>query len=84
MMEVKKVVDVELNDVDGGFLILEYKGKFVMLGFDFGESLCSVELVERKKGGEFEGFDFSGEIMEEVFNDDEIECFYDMGYEIVE
>lgn len=84
MMEVKKVVDVGLNDDDGGFLILEYKGKFVMLGFDFGESLCGVELVERKKGGKFEGFDFSGEIMEEVFNDDELDCFYDMGYEIVE
>ena len=40
--------------------------------------------MERKDGGKFEGFDFSGEIMEEVFNDDELDCFYDMGYEIVE
>jgi len=35
---------VEMSDEDGGYDIVLYKDRKFMLCYDFGESLCSIEL----------------------------------------
>tara|TARA_Y100000310_G_scaffold165737_1_gene165478 strand:+ start:748 stop:1014 length:267 start_codon:yes stop_codon:yes gene_type:complete len=59
MMKIEIVENVESNDVDGGYIVVdvfesndvcldgcEYRNERVMLSFDWGESLCGVEIVD--------------------------------------
>lgn len=39
---------VEMSDEDGGYDIVLYKDRKFMLCYDFGESLCSIELYREE------------------------------------
>ena len=60
MIKFKIVKDVEKNDVDGGCIVVKVNEdgveRNVVLGFDFGDSLGSVEIMD------------SDERMEDVFS----------------
>jgi len=69
MMKFEIVEDVESNDVDGGYIVVKVNEddveRNVVISFDFGESLCSVELE-----GEVEVLEsvFSKECVERLWN----------------
>ena len=69
MMKFEVVENVEMNEDNGGWIIVKVVEdkvvEFVELSFDFGESLSSIDI---------EG---SGEVIEDVFSEeccDEIRC----------
>lgn len=84
MLNVDMVVSVERDDVCGGYEVYSVvKGevkKFVLFGYDFGDSLGSIEIVEEKEGGEFSGYVCSGEKLEDVFDKKEISYLWGMGW----
>ena len=81
MIDIKNVKCV-VEDDDFEVYEMEKGGKIVcvVFGFDGGESLGSVEIVEKKEGGEFGGFGFNGESLEDVFSSEEVEWLWDMGW----
>jgi len=82
-LQIENVVNGESNEDNGGYLISKVVSedgveRFVMFGFDFGDSLGLIELVEKKEGGEFTGFQFTSQQLEDVYNEDEVDCLWNM------
>ncbi len=78
MLSIKKIKEVEKNDEDGGYLKVEIieddVKRFVMLGYDFGDSLVGVEIID-----EDDNF-IMNEEMEDVFSEKVIDICW--GYKI--
>ena len=80
MMKFEIVKDVDSNDVDGGCIVVKVEENInnvefgevernVMFGFDFGGSLCSVEI------------DGSEESIEDVFSEECCERLWNMDFD---
>ena len=91
MLKFEIVKDVESNDVDGGCIVVRVEENInnvefgevvrnVVLGFDFGGSLCSVEIEDED---EFSFGDFS-EILENVFSEECCEKLWSMDFDSCE
>ena len=84
MLKFEIVKDVESNDVDGGCIVVKVNEdkveRNVVLGFDFGGSLCSVEIEDED---EFSFGDFS-EILENVFSEECCEKLWSMDFDSCE
>lgn len=83
MMNVNMVVNVEMNDECGGYIVCRVIGndgieRFVYFGFDYGDSLGIVELVEKKDDGEFSGYGMVKENLDEIYGEDEVNYLWDM------
>lgn len=81
MIKFKIVKDVEKNDVDGGCIVVNVNEdgveRNVVLGFDFGDSLCSVEIEDKD---EFSYGDYS-EVLENVFSNEVVEKLWSMDFD---
>ena len=57
MMKFEVVENVEMNEENGGWIVVKVVEdevvEFVELSFDFGESLCSVVIVEKDSNGKW-------------------------------
>jgi len=56
-MKFEVVENVEMNEENGGWIVVKVVEdevvEFVELSFDFGESLCSVVIVEKDSNGKW-------------------------------
>ena len=80
MMKFEIVKDVDSNDVDGGCIVVKVNEdgvvRNVVLGFDFSDSLCSVEIEDED---EYSYGDYS-EVLENVFSNEVVEKLWSMDF----
>ena len=90
MLNIEVVEDVEMNEDNGGWIVVKVNEneveEFVYFGFDFGESLCSCLIVEKDSNDEWiekyskEG-DYRSSNIEDVFSEDICEKLFNMDFE---
>ena len=88
MMKFEVVENVEMNEENGGWIVVKVVEdkvgcdkvvEFVELSFDFGESLCSVVIVEKDSNGKWME-KFSN--VEDVFSSEVNKKIVEMDFEI--
>ena len=83
MFSFEVVENVEMNEDNGGWIIVKVVEdkvvEFVELSFDFGESLCSVVIVEKDSNGKWME-KFSN--VEDVFSSEVSKKIVEMDFEI--
>ena len=83
MFSFEVVENVEMNEDNGGWIIVKVVEdkvvEFVELSFDFGESLCSVVIVEKDSNGKWME-KFSN--VEDVFSSKVSKKIVEMDFEI--
>ena len=83
MMKFEVVENVEMNEDNGGWIVVKVVEdevvEFVELSFDFGESLCSVVIVEKDSNGKWME-KFSN--VEDVFSSKVSKKIVEMDFEI--
>jgi hypothetical protein len=83
MMKFEVVENVEMNEDNGGWIVVKVVEdevvEFVELSFDFGESLCSVVIVEKDSNGKWME-KFSN--VEDVFSSEVSKKIVEMDFEI--
>ena len=83
MMKFEVVENVEMNEENGGWIVVKVVEdevvEFVELSFDFGESLCSVVIVEKDSNGKWME-KFSN--VEDVFSSEVSKKIVEMDFEI--
>jgi len=83
MMKFEVVENVEMNEENGGWIVVKVVEdevvEFVELSFDFGESLCSVVIVEKDSNGKWME-KFSN--VEDVFSSKVSKKIVEMDFEI--
>ena len=83
MMKFEVVENVEMNEDNGGWIVVKVVEdevvEFVELSFDFGESLCSVVIVEKDSNGKWME-KFSN--VEDVFSSEVNKKIVEMDFEI--
>ena len=82
-MKFEVVENVEMNEDNGGWIVVKVVEdevvEFVELSFDFGESLCSVVIVEKDSNGKWME-KFSN--VEDVFSSEVNKKIVEMDFEI--
>ena len=82
-MKFEVVENVEMNEDNGGWIVVKVVEdevvEFVELSFDFGESLCSVVIVEKDSNGKWME-KFSN--VEDVFSSKVSKKIVEMDFEI--
>ena len=82
-MKFEVVENVEMNEENGGWIVVKVVEdevvEFVELSFDFGESLCSVVIVEKDSNGKWME-KFSN--VENVFSSEVSKKIVEMDFEI--
>ena len=82
-MKFEVVENVEMNEDNGGWIVVKVVEdevvEFVELSFDFGESLCSVVIVEKDSNGKWME-KFSN--VEDVFSSEVSKKIVEMDFEI--
>ena len=82
-MKFEVVENVEMNEDNGGWIVVKVVEdevvEFVELSFDFGESLCSVVIVEKDSNGKWME-KFSN--VEDVFSSKVCKKIVEMDFEI--
>lgn len=82
-MKFEVVENVEMNEENGGWIVVKVVEdevvEFVELSFDFGESLCSVVIVEKDSNGKWME-KFSN--VEDVFSSEVNKKIVEMDFEI--
>lgn len=82
-MKFEVVENVEMNEENGGWIVVKVVEdevvEFVELSFDFGESLCSVVIVEKDSNGKWME-KFSN--VEDVFSSKVSKKIVEMDFEI--
>ena len=82
-MKFEVVENVEMNEDNGGWIVVKVVEdevvEFVELSFDFGESLCSVVIVEKDSNGKWME-KFSN--VEDVFSSEVNKKIIEMDFEI--
>ena len=75
MLKFEIVKDVDSNDVDGGCIVFKVNEdgvvRNVVLGFDWGDSLCSVSLEDEEV-----------EVLENVFSKECVERLWNLDVEL--
>ena len=83
MMKFEVVENVEMNEENGGWIVVKVVEdevvEFVELSFDYGESLCSVVIVEKDSNGKWME-KFSN--VEDVFSSEVSKKIVEMDFEI--
>ena len=95
MLKIEVVEDVEMNEDNGGWIVVKVYEKlsryreveeFVYYSFDFGESLCSVLIVEKDSNDEWiekyskEG-DYRSSNIEDMFSEECCEKLFNMDFD---
>ena len=82
-MKFEVVENVEMNEDNGGWIVVKVVEdevvEFVELSFDFGESLCSVVIVEKDSNGKWME-KYSN--VEDVFSSEVSKKIVEMDFEI--
>ena len=82
-MKFEVVENVEMNEDNGGWIVVKVVEdevvEFVELSFDFGESLCSVVIVEKDSNGKWME-KFSN--VEDVFSSEVSKKIVEMDFDI--
>ena len=90
MMNIEVVEDVEMNEDNGGWIVVKVNEdkveEFVYFGFDFGESLCSCLIVEWDSNGDWEEKyskegDYRSSNIEDMFSEEVCEKLFNMDFE---
>ena len=90
MMKIEVVEDVEMNDSNGGWIVVKVNEdkveEFVYFGFDFGESLCSCLIVEWDSNGDWEEKyskegDYRSSNIEDMFSEECCEKLFNMDFD---
>lgn len=88
-MKFEVVENVEMNEENGGWIVVKVVEdevvEFVELSFDFGESLCSVVIVEKDSNGKWIEkieWDYGSSNIEDVFSSKVCKKIVEMDFEI--
>ena len=88
-MKFEVVENVEMNEDNGGWIVVKVVEdevvEFVELSFDFGESLCSVVIVEKDSNGKWIEkieWDYGSSNIEDVFSSKVCKKIVEMDFEI--
>ena len=89
MLKIEVVEDVEMNEDNGGWIVVKVNEneveEFVYFGFDFGESLCSCLIVEKDSNDEWiekyskEG-DYRSSNIEDMFSEECWKMLWEMEF----
>jgi len=94
MMKFEVVENVEMNEDNGGWIVVKVVEdkvgcdkvvEFVELSFDFGESLCSCMIVEKDSNGKWIEkieWDYGSSNIEDVFSSKVCKKIVEMDFEI--